>query len=407
MANSDSVTSTIWKLDIPPHRIFGLDLLRAIAILLVVFRHTGWIVPVRYQRYYNIIDVDGVSIFFVLSGFLIGSIIIKFFNKKHVSFKELLIFWNRRWLRTLPLYFIILLLCMLLYPAFGFEVPFDRIPGYLTFTQNFDTPHPDFLGVAWSLSVEEWFYLLFPFLTLIISRSIPGKPIQIILLLSIAICTLSPLYRFYHANIIPVATQVEWSKFIRMEVLTRFDAIQFGVLGAYVSLVHTESWSKYKIPCFLLGIALLFATSFLKLVPNIDYSSWYYAGFSLSLEPIGTLMLLPFLSTYHRKSDLFYKATTVLSIISYSLYLIHVSIVGHLLIYNHDWYSIIPIPNLNIVVKYAAYWLLSIILSVASYRFIELPILRFRDRKFQRQAIPTSATAEKDVSSSHVRPDVS
>ena len=395
MPKSESFHSTIWKLDIPSRRIFGLDLLRAVAILLVVYRHAAWMVPVRFQRYYSFIDVDGVSIFFVLSGFLIGTIILKLFNEKRVSFKELFIFWSRRWLRTLPLYFIILMLCVLLYPIFGFQVPFDRLPGYLTFTQNFTVPHPDFLGVAWSLSVEEWFYLVFPFLTLIISRSIPGRPAQIIFLLSIAICILSPLYRVYHANAVPVVTQSEWSKFIRMEVLTRFDAIQIGVLGAYVSLFHPRNWSRYKRPCFFLGIALLSVTTLCKTAPNIDYSSWYYAGFSLSLEPIGTLMLLPFLSTYHRSSDIFYKATTVLSVISYSLYLIHVSIVGHLLIYNHDWYSIIPISNLNVVVKYAAYWLFSITLSLASYKFIELPILKFRDRKYQRQAEPTSAVAEK------------
>ena len=104
-------------------RIIGLDVLRSIAIILVMLMHSGSmflplaklpllgnivgkllaiIIPVGYL---------GVELFFVLSGYLIGSILIKLFsdNKKPI-FKEIKQFWIRRWLRTLPNYYFVLLI---------------------------------------------------------------------------------------------------------------------------------------------------------------------------------------------------------------------------------------------------------------------------------------------------------
>ena len=71
-------------------RVFGLDLMRAVAILLVIFSHVSWIVP-NAQGFIpdimGIAGVLGVEIFFVLSGFLIGRIIYKLFTSDQFSFK--------------------------------------------------------------------------------------------------------------------------------------------------------------------------------------------------------------------------------------------------------------------------------------------------------------------------------
>jgi peptidoglycan/LPS O-acetylase OafA/YrhL len=97
--------------DIATHakRIFGLDLLRSIAIILVLLTHTvSFIDP---QNHYYQVPVYtgyfGVEFFFVLSGFLIGTILLKIQHQEaQIDFKSIKIFWIRRWFRTLPNYYL-------------------------------------------------------------------------------------------------------------------------------------------------------------------------------------------------------------------------------------------------------------------------------------------------------------
>ena len=149
-----------FKIDIPKNRIFGLDLLRAIAILLVLFVHSKHFLPKNIAHFLNkYILIDGVGLFFVLSGFLIGGIFIKDFEKD-ISFKSLLNFWKRRWYRTLPNYFLILSSLLLLSIP---EIDFANFK-YFIFLQNLYSPISPFFTESWSLSIEEWFYLTAPLL---------------------------------------------------------------------------------------------------------------------------------------------------------------------------------------------------------------------------------------------------
>ena len=107
-------------------RIYGLDLMRAIAIAMVVFSHALYI----FQGYNNaiisgiqVIGVQGVEVFFVLSGFLIGGILLRLTKTTLFSRKELFHFWVRRWFRTLPLYFLMLLINILAALLIGYELP--------------------------------------------------------------------------------------------------------------------------------------------------------------------------------------------------------------------------------------------------------------------------------------------
>ena len=105
-------------------RVFGLDILRALAILLVVTGHSYYFLPASFKN--NVLSVfpDGVAIFFVLSGYLIGGILIRTLERDGAGFGNLLNFWVRRWMRTLPLYFLILLILCILSYAFvpGFSI---------------------------------------------------------------------------------------------------------------------------------------------------------------------------------------------------------------------------------------------------------------------------------------------
>ena len=147
------------------HRVFGLDLMRAVAILMVVLVHGDAIVKPVFPNFPKFMIFDGVDLFFVLSGFLIGQILLKVFLRNEFNFMSVLQFLKRRWFRTLPNYYFVLILA-LLYTVIS-TGGIGRFSGdYLFFLQNFRQRHPDFFAVAWSLTIEEWFLKLSTLATL-------------------------------------------------------------------------------------------------------------------------------------------------------------------------------------------------------------------------------------------------
>ena len=150
------------------NRIFGLDLYRSLAIILVVAGHGQSIMPffqlIRAGGFY------GVELFYVLSGFLIGSILIKLFSDSNsYDLKCVTTFWIRRWFRTIPNYLLFLTLNIVVWGSTVFVLP------YFFFLQNFAWPCPSFMGESWSLAVEEWFYISIPLWFYVIGRALRGK----------------------------------------------------------------------------------------------------------------------------------------------------------------------------------------------------------------------------------------
>jgi peptidoglycan/LPS O-acetylase OafA/YrhL len=89
------------------NRNFGLDLIRAISIWMVLLHHAGFNIEGLQPL---TLGAVGVEVFFVLSGFLIGGILFREIDKGKSIFQTLKRFWTRRWLRILPLYYAILLI---------------------------------------------------------------------------------------------------------------------------------------------------------------------------------------------------------------------------------------------------------------------------------------------------------
>ncbi|KNB60135.1 acyltransferase family protein [Chryseobacterium sp. Hurlbut01] len=105
--------TNFFKIEIQQNRIFGLDILRAAAILFVMITHTNNFM-LRDIYFYAKMIYDGVGIFFVLSGFLIGRILIIQLEEHQCNMKNLLHFWMKRWSRTLPNYFLFLFLLIII-----------------------------------------------------------------------------------------------------------------------------------------------------------------------------------------------------------------------------------------------------------------------------------------------------
>lgn len=146
------------------HRIFGLDVMRFVAIFMVLIGHSKMLLPVQYKPVFDGILLDGVAIFFVLSGFLIGKILIKQLETSEANLSGLVYFWKRRWMRTLPAYLFVLLFLMIytiIFVPSNFPTDWWK---YFLFSQNLINERNEFFAESWSLSIEEWFYLTIPLL---------------------------------------------------------------------------------------------------------------------------------------------------------------------------------------------------------------------------------------------------
>ena len=139
-----------------------LDLCRALAILLVMLSHGRVFLrsAMPWAEYFRFGGFLGVELFFVLSGFLIGGILIRLSRQGGTHW--LGGFYARRWFRTLPNYYLFVLINILLVWWGTRPGELDEVWKYLVFIQNLFGPHPLFFPEAWSLAVEEVFYLFIP-----------------------------------------------------------------------------------------------------------------------------------------------------------------------------------------------------------------------------------------------------
>ena len=229
-------------------RIFGLDLMRAVAILMVVFSHLFWIMPNAkgvLPDFMSIAGVMGVEMFFVLSGFLIGRIMYRLYTSDDFSFSQVYYFWIRRWFRTLPNYYLVLLVNILIVFYIWDELP-DNLWRYFFFIHNFSTEMPWFFPESWSLSIEEFSYIigpLFLYFTLFIKTNISkSRMFLLVTLLIILLFLVSKLIYSAHDSIRDMR---HWNVNVKGMVIYRIDAIYYGVLAAYISIVKPKLWKLH------------------------------------------------------------------------------------------------------------------------------------------------------------------
>jgi peptidoglycan/LPS O-acetylase OafA/YrhL len=139
----------------------SLDGLRCLCILAVIFHHSRG--PLHLGR---ISDRGflGVDLFFVISGFLIATLLIR--ERERSGTISLKRFAVRRALRIFPLYFVVVAALAVLYGVLHTDSAqsstfFDELPQVLTYTTNW-IPATTILGVSWSLAAEEQFYVVWP-----------------------------------------------------------------------------------------------------------------------------------------------------------------------------------------------------------------------------------------------------
>jgi peptidoglycan/LPS O-acetylase OafA/YrhL len=347
-------------------RNLGLDLVRAVAILLVMVAHYGNNIPQWFHLTPNpfvfVGGEVGVVLFFALSGFLIGLILIRL-AETAPTFRNFSVFLVRRWLRTLPLYFLWLALLLAAFP------PPAHLQAYIlkfgTLTQNLFQPMPPdfFFAVSWSLTIEEWFYILFPCL-LFAATWCFGRA-GAALWLCLGVFLLAPL-----ALRLADPAFADWTTGLQKQVFYRIDAIAYGVLMA--TLYRRRSW-LFRNPWPSLAVAAALMAAFYGGL----FAAWlpprWFPALIFNVLSIACALCLPAALRLRQAPAWIARPIRLVSSISYGLYIIHDTVLVDLVQQHLLGRGMISAP-LAAAAALALPWALAYV----SFRFFETPILRRR-----------------------------
>jgi peptidoglycan/LPS O-acetylase OafA/YrhL len=317
-------------------RVFGLDLLRTIAVLMVLVSHSRFL-----NNHFPQLSILGnfgflgVELFFVLSGFLIGGILIKSFENE-CNFPSLKTFWIRRWFRTLPNYYLFLLINIFLFLFLQF--PIGNWYNYLGFFQNLAWPRPWFYRESWSLAVEEWFYLIYP-LTVILLVKMLKIDIKKSFFYAALLFSLFPfLFRIY-------AFFIKHYEFgtLRMIVFSRLDAMMAGVFMAYIKYYYSALFKRFSLAFLAISVVCfgyVFAEIFIY--RQFEHGGWVNV-YIFNILTIALAGFLPVCFSFKTVKNIYVSVfVEKIALWSYSLYLINIP-VEYCLIYAQEkfnWFGI-------------------------------------------------------------------
>ena len=375
-------------------RLKQLDLLRGVAILLVLGRHpvvmpaeAGVFQPLA--EFWLQIGWTGVDLFFVLSGFLIGGLL---FNEiKLTSTIDVRRFLIRRGFKIWPAYYVLVIFMLLAVPiavepgkVLPIEDRFVLLLPHFVHAQNY-------FGIVglhtWSLAVEEHFYLFLPIVLMVFVRVRRDRLFAYVTTLAVLISLACFALRW-------VTFADEFSdKLIPTHL--RIDSLFFGVfLAAIYHLKPTWLAALVRYRAVLLAIGLLMITTVLfnRIEGLGSFLTW---GFSLLYIGYGCLLIATISSSEQLTRSAFSKAAIFIGISSYSIYLWHWHLSAIIRILSKPWLS--EFGSLKWAILMSVYILTATFFGYMMNRLIEAPALKLRDRFFPPQAPPvTNVTAIED-----------
>ena len=335
-------------------RISGIDALRSLALLSVVFFHYDQLFPFGYL---------GLEMFLVISGFFISRMLLNSYAEdKPLPFIPFMI---HRLFKILPSYLFFLLFGNLLYWLFcryhginGF-IPLSAILPYLLFFRNYivSTYYWSFEHI-WSLCVEVQFYifigLLFLLLALKINIQKNKRLLYMLLFMTIGIM----IYKIYSVLYLGLPVNLN-------SIVYRLDAFGWGIIAALVIQFYPDMFSDKKFLNVLLlaGSLLLFVNGFLHYNYIPHNFRIHYAHFSY--PPIFSLILLGvFLKDFTGMPVFRY-----ISLYSYNWYLWHPLV-----------YSIVRFQFENSIFAFGLYFISSLLIAVITTNYLEQPVLDLRKK---------------------------
>jgi peptidoglycan/LPS O-acetylase OafA/YrhL len=341
-----------------PRRIPSLDGLRAISVSLVVASHLLWhpdfigIRPV-YATWFAPLGHLGVRVFFVISGFLITGLLLRELDStEHINLGK---FYLRRTLRIFPPYYFFVLMIILAQVVGWTTLTPGDVSHALTYTVNYHAAPSWSVGHAWSLSVEEQFYLLWPAVLLFAGRR-QG------LWVAFSVIALCPLIRLGIWYLFP--------SLLEYDIGYRFETVADSMAAGCI-LAGTHEWLQRQQPYHailesrlfsLVPVAILYAS----LLPN---SSRLNLLIGITVQNIGIAACIAWsVVNYSGRIGkvLNAKPLVFLGVMSYSIYL---------------WQQPFVNPKSAAITSHFPLNLILVsIASLASYYCIERPSLRLRQQ---------------------------
>lgn len=365
-------------------RIFGLDLLRALAILAVLGSHILYIFPGQSGGIISMLHlggVMGVELFFVLSGYLIGRILLRIFTKQDFRVSDLKYFLIRRWFRTLPNYYLILILNVILVILIGRELP-ESLPLYFGFLQNLFDGMDLFFTESWSLPVEEFAYVLGPLVIyLFVIAFAKAKKEILFLWATLSIIGFFIGTKVYYHITVPTTSLEQWNIDLKAVVFYRIDAIYYGVLAAYLSVKFENIWNQSRMVLAFMGFILFWGFQIVLGKFRLDAMSapLIWNVLYLPISSIAFCLFLPLFSTWKKAPIFISKPIKTLSIISYAVYLLHYSLLLQIM----RWLWPIEGMTFRERIGYSIVYFMSLmVVSWIWYRLYEKPMTDLRDKPF-------------------------
>ena len=347
----------------------SLDGLRGVAVLLVILFHFA---RLKFINFSFEIGWIGVQLFFVLSGFLITRILLKKSKTSLLLFLKQ--FYSRRILRIFPLYFFYLLLILITFTVTNEPADYlIDLPYLATFTYNFSILMPEWrlsrmYVHLWSLSVEEQFYVIWPFVIFCLSEISIKKLVVLIILIT-------PLIRMIIAiNLSSIVDDDLRGNMIYWFTPSHFDAF---AIGGAINFLKKSLLGINKFYWLLITLTITISFGILNSISlvhldNFDYSSLGYPIHGiLNGQHIWsyTILNLLFASTVwylisSPKTILHFKPLRIIGKISYGMYVFHFVII---IIFDR----VLSEPIINDFVTFLIYFSTCLLVSYSSYFFME------------------------------------
>jgi peptidoglycan/LPS O-acetylase OafA/YrhL len=368
-------------------RVLQLDLLRGVAILLVLFAHSGrppedagWWGPV--VRYLQFLGPTGVDLFFVLSGFLIGGLL--YAEIRRTGRLDVRRFLIRRGFRIWPLYFAFLAFVavrMLLEGEGPAAVARGMMPNLLHLQNYLGSPREH----TWSLAVEEHFYLVLPFLLLLLSRrrspgvASPASPAALVAIV-LVLCALLRLVAY--------ADRPGFNPHYATHL--RIDSLLVGVALAHLYHLAPERLAfaaRARLPLLALAAALLLSFPAVVVVDESNLIAgtigfaMLYVGYACSLlavihTPLGVGRFGRVLNGRAA------RVVATIGYFSYPIYLWHMESRGFVERVTESRALTVVGPSLRWLAGMGLFAALAVIAGTIAGVLLEKPSLALRDRLF-------------------------
>jgi peptidoglycan/LPS O-acetylase OafA/YrhL len=362
-----------------PQRLLSFDLLRLVAVLLVLGAHmeavpagwTHWTADVL--RVLRTQGGLGVDLFFVLSGVLVSGLIFAEYQRRG-EFSLSRFYIRRAWRIYPPFYVFILFTYLYSLVVVGWKIRDREIFSELLFFQSYQQ---GYWNHTWTLAVEEHFYVLLPVVLLLLTRLKPGaaNPFR-----SIPAIVGSSIVILASVRAVNYLVRTEYSFHTHAwNTHLRIDALFFGVAIAYAYHFHRARFEArlrpLRYPMVVLGTALLTTPVWLR----IDMGELYNHSLGYTQNFLGAGLVVAGLMLCNIPRNRLTLSLAALGAYSYSIYLWHMALMYWAVPHLQD--------HLSWSARTALYVVGAFVIGIAMAKVVETPLLKLRDRRYPSRTL--------------------